>query len=117
MSNYVSSVTVEGDKYKQSIEQTDDDCSYEYKLENQEKGKEETYEFNLYDLNPKSIKLDISKNKINLNIVTKGKEKLITKYEEGGDLKYAKELDLKFDDLLSARIAQNTFIEIIEGCQ
>ena len=117
VSDYVSSVTVDEDKYKQSIKQTDDDCSYIYKLTNQEKDKEETYEFNLYDLNPQSIKLDISKNKINLNIVTKGKEKLITKYEEGGDLKYAKELDLKFDDLLSARIAQNTFIDIIDGCQ
>jgi hypothetical protein len=117
MSSYVSSVTVEDGKYKQSIDKTDDDCSYMYKLENQEKGEEETYEFNLYDLNPKSIKLDISKNKINLNVVTKGKEKLITKYEEGGDLKYTKEIDLKFDDLLSARIAQNTLRDIIKGCQ
>ncbi|MGK0317045.1 MAG: hypothetical protein ACI86M_003284 [Saprospiraceae bacterium] len=117
MSNYVSSVTVDDGKYDQSIEQTDDECSYMYKLENKEKGKEETYEFNLYDLNPKSIKLDISKNKINLNVVTKGKEKLITKYEEGGDLKYEKEIDLKFDDLLSARIAQNTLQELINSCQ
>jgi len=117
MSSYVSSVTVDNNKYEQSIDQTDDECSYIYKLENKEKGKEETYEFNLYDLNPNSVKLEISKNKINLNVVTKGKEKLITKHEEGGDLKYAKEIDMKFDDLLSARIAKNTFKDIIQGCQ
>ncbi len=65
-------------KMDQSIS-TEDDCSLIYTSSESEGDKSYTYEFNLYDLDSKRLSMKISKSKLQLDLNTNNKEKIITK--------------------------------------
>lgn len=105
------------DRYTQSLTPEEEKCSYAYSLYDNEKGEEQNYEFNMYDLNDKGIELKISGDKITLDIPTVRNEKVITRYDAKGELKYEKELEIMFEDLELARIAELTIQKAISGCK
>ena len=113
MDNLFSSQSI--NKMDQSIS-TEDECSVVFTSGQADGDKSFTYEFNLYDLDPKRLSMKISKSKLQLDLNTNNKEKIITKTNQDGKLEYANKITLDFDSLDNLRKAELTFIQLIGGC-
>jgi hypothetical protein len=104
------------EKMEQSIS-IEEECSVVYTSSQKDGEKSDTYEFNLYDLDPKRTNVKISRSKLQLELSTNNKEKIITKTNEDGKLEYTNKLTLSFETLDALRKAEMTFIEQINGCE
>ena len=77
---------------------------------------EEVFEFNVYDINGKRIKIDISGKKVGVSLVTKDSKDII-KYIEDGEPGFTDEFTIRFSNLETAKTAQATLKAIWEGCK
>ncbi|NNF34785.1 MAG: hypothetical protein HKN68_11775 [Saprospiraceae bacterium] len=102
-------------KMDQSIS-NEEECSVIYTSGDAEGDKSYSYEFNLYDLDSKRINMKISKSKLQLEVNTNNKEKIITKTNQDGKLEYTNKVILDFDNLDNLRKAELSFVQLIGGC-
>jgi hypothetical protein len=93
-----------------------DPCKITFTRIDTEKGKEEIFEFNLYDINGEKADIDISGSEVGLELETIGKEDII-KYYEDGDPGFKDDFTILFSDLESTKIARATFKSILETCR
>ncbi len=91
--------------YEQNIEFVEDNKSLKYQkvITGKKSSKEQLYEVNLSDLNPKSVKIKVSGKKIMVEISTNHMEKLIQYYKDGKIQSYQNKLDMPAPDIETAR--------------
>ena len=93
-----------------------DDCSWEVSLSKEDGNKTDNYEFNIYDIDPNRMNLKVSKSKLQLELNTNRKEKIITKTNDEGKLEYTNKITLNFDSLDHLRIGAMTIHQLIGSC-
>lgn len=76
------------------------------------KSVEYIYEFNLSDINPNSVKYDISGIELSINLITNFNSKVIKVYKDGETQSYSNSLNIYVPDIETAR----NFILAIEEC-
>ncbi|MBU8891141.1 MAG: hypothetical protein KOO66_00060 [Bacteroidales bacterium] len=99
-------VTLEGKVYNQLLERTsDNDNSLRLTLKeiNDKKNIELIYEFNLSDINPNSVKYDISGKELSVNMVSNYNTKVIKTYKDGEIQSYSNQMNIYVTDIESAR--------------
>ncbi|SNT12839.1 hypothetical protein SAMN05421640_2405 [Ekhidna lutea] len=110
-------VVIDDETFTQTFEQVDKSDPEKIKLtklEINEKGRtEEIYEFNLTDLNPKSIQFDIGYKTLAVDFETKFKEDIIKYYKDGKIENYQDDFELIFVDVEKARNIILVFNQII----
>lgn len=94
-----------------------DECSVIFTSSKADSDKSNSYEFNLYDLDSKRVKLNISGSKLQLELVTKNNEKIITRSNQDGKLEYVNKVVIEFDNITNLRTAGITLEELIVGCK
>jgi hypothetical protein len=93
------------------------DCQWQYiRTTEGKRPKEEIFEFNLYDLNPKQIQILTNKEVVLVRIPTIKQEKIINVYDND-EPAFTDELELRLFSLQDARRARATLIERITNCQ
>jgi len=104
--------------YVQSIEPLEDNI-IKYRLEKSstKKTDEIIYEFNLSDINPKLLNLEIKGNKIYVNFITNGKTKVINYYENAEVKPYISGFKIQFSDYEIAHNFVQAMIDVIEGAE
>ncbi len=108
-------VTVEGTVFNQELERiTEDNNKLRLTLREitEKKSTEYVYEFNLSDLNPNSLKYDISGKELSVNLITNYNTKVIKIYKDGEIQSYASEMNIYVTDIESAR---NVLLALKEG--
>lgn len=93
-----------------------DPCKITFTRIDTEKGEEEIFEFNLYDINGEKADIDISGSEVGLELETIGKEDII-KYYKDGDPGFENDVTILFSDLESTKIARATLKSILETCR
>jgi hypothetical protein len=93
-----------------------DECSLIFTSSKEDSDKSFTYEYNLYDLDAKRVKMNISGSKLQLELVTKNNEKIITRTNQDGKLEYVNKMVMDFDNITNLRTAGMTLEDLIKGC-
>lgn len=93
-------------------------CKWKFtRIETSEKKtQEELSEFNLYDLDPKQVNINVNGRMISIALRTKFNQKIISHYENGKP-SYIADLTFVMPDLESAKAAQATLKALIEDCK
>ena len=114
----VSEKTDVGLTQKLEFQSLDASCKWKFtRIETSDKkSKEEIFEFNLYDLDPKQVSISVVGRRITLEILTKYRQKIISRYENGKP-SYTSELTFVLSDIESAKVARETLMTLIEGCK
>jgi hypothetical protein len=103
----IPQVEVPGMIYKQNMEITaGSECNLKFIRVETPDGKgsvEYAYEFTAQDIDNKGSRVDVSGNLVKINLVTKGKQKLIKPYENGEVENFDDDLTIYADDVLVAR--------------
>lgn len=102
----ISDFTSAGDTYQSSLRsQTGDELIYDYILTKKDsKGSSTTvYTFNLADLDPYSVKLDVRGKSIGVQAGTERDQRFVTIMEDGEMKNYDDEIDFMLGDIDSAR--------------
>lgn len=94
-----------------------DECSLIFTSSKTDSDKSYTYEYNLYDLDSKRVKMKISGSKLQLELVTRSNEKIITRTNQDGKLEYVNKIVMDFDNITNLRTAGMTMEELIDGCK
>jgi hypothetical protein len=96
----------------------DSECKLVFtRLTEEKKGdEEEVFEFNVYDLNGKRIKIDISGKNVGIELVTKDGDDII-KYYEDGEPGFTDDFTIRFSNLQAGKTAQATLKAMWEGCK
>lgn len=98
-----------------------EDAECKWQLTTIKKGKksdtEETYEFNLSDLDPKAIDFKISGKKLGVEVYTKYKEKNIKYYKNGEPGDYKNNFLIDMDNVEKTREMIKTLKAEVEGCK
>ena len=111
---------VDDKKLDQKIEKVDDNtCKLKYTLkETDSKGTTEyMYEFMVQDIDPQNSKISVYGKELKINLVTKGKEKLIKPYKEGEPGNFVYDCDLYTDDIVTAKKILAAFQTLNEKCE
>lgn len=105
----------------QELDQADSDspCKWVYtRSEQGKKGTEDhTYEWNMYDLNPKSSTFKIQKDQAILVLKTKHNEDIIKYFNSDGKSEFVNEIIFTLPNVPDGKIAKQTAISLIEGCK
>ena len=82
----------------------------------EKKSKEQIFEFNLYDLDPRQVNIAVSGRTVSIELQTKYRQKIISRYEDGKP-EYGAEISLLLPDIESAKTARETLLALMEGCK
>ncbi len=95
-----------------------DKCKYKLSLSQAESKKtiETVLEFNLYDLDPAKVSIDVSGKTIGISALTLNKEKFINQTKDGKST-FVNEVNFKVSDVETAKKALVTFKSLVEGCK
>jgi hypothetical protein len=105
------------DKYMQTLAvEKGEPCTLIFTSHDEKKEKMSEYTFNLYDINPASIKANISKNNLTLQLQTLQKQKVITIVNEKGESKFTDKVGMLFGSVNALRSAKETLIEMVNSC-
>lgn len=95
----------------------ENDCTMELnQTENGKNTEEVIYEFNLYDLDPKSGKVIVKGTEVNVTFTTKGKEDIIQVLENNEEQTYTNTIVFFANDLASAKTILKGIQEAIAAC-
>ena len=111
---------INNNDFEQSLELLDgEDCKWNFtQLKITKKGSsEELYEFNLYDLNPKTVELEVKGKSVAVTVTTLRREEIIKNYSDGEELGYTKELTFKLTDIATAKAFAESLRQMINGCE
>lgn len=100
-------------------QEADDGCKLAFTLteDNGKKIRSELFEFNLYDLDPDDLGLQVKGKQVLVNLETKSKEKIINNYSDGEKLSYVNNFDMLLKDIPTAKNVVYTLKELIKACQ
>ncbi|MBR9923327.1 MAG: hypothetical protein GYB31_21045, partial [Bacteroidetes bacterium] len=103
----------------QSVEQMEGNpCKWAVEIiESGKKTQEDRYEFNLYDINPEKIDLQISGKRVLIRMETNDRAEIIQRYSNSEDLGYERDLSFEVKDVATAKILVATMKELMEGCE
>jgi hypothetical protein len=107
---------VSDEDVSQSLELLEDN-SCKWLLTVQDDDDENVYEFNLYDINPKSIELDISGDAVEIEFEAVGKNEIIKVYKNGEETGFTEDLTFEVADVLTGKTAVATLKALVEGCE
>ena len=98
---------------------TDEPCKVQLKLtENKGKKEEELLsEFNLYDLNPRSVEMEIKGKNVFIEAETVGKDEIIQQYKDDGKLSYQKTIQIPVRNIVVGKKFAASLRNLIEGCK
>jgi hypothetical protein len=119
LSSHLKKVETSGTEYEQKLEKLDD-CKLKFtRVETDSKGEstEYVYEFILTDIDAASSGLVVSSAKLYLNLVTKGKQKLVKTYKNGEAGNFVYDFDLFVDDVLVAKNMLGAFSTLMDSCK
>lgn len=116
--NHFSTNNPFDEKYNQSLSlENGAPCTLIFASHEAAKDKLEEYKFNLYDLNINSIRANILRDKLKLELQTQGKQKIITLTNEKGESKFTDKVEMLFGSVKALRIAKATLLEMAETCK
>lgn len=94
-------------------------CKWQFATtkEGKKESTEEIYEFNLYDLNPKTIDFKIAGKTLEVEIATLHSEKNIKYYKNGVPGDYKNKLHIEMEEVEKARQTMNALKVQIENCK
>ena len=109
--NYISSnlptVSTGTYRYDQTIELIDDDpCRIKFsviQVDSKEASAGYIYEFAIADINPGTVKLEVSGKEMTVQLETKGREKLIKPYKNGEPQNFDDDFEIFCNDVMVAR--------------
>lgn len=109
----ITEVTVEDKTYTQTIEIIEDLNKLKFILKEikDQDIKEYIYEFNLSDINPNTVKYDISGKELSISISTNYNSKVIKTYEDGEIKNYENQINIYVPDI---EIARNIILALKE---
>jgi hypothetical protein len=119
LSSHLKKIETSGTEYEQKLEKLDD-CKLKFtRVETDSKGEstEYVYEFILTDIDAASSGLVVSSAKLYLNLVTKGKQKLVKTYKNGEAGNFVYDFDLFVDDVLVAKNMLGAFSTLMDSCK
>ena len=94
-------------RYDQTIEMIDDDpCRIKFsviQLDSKESSTGFVYEFVMADINPGTVKLEISGKEMTVQLETKGRQKLIKPYKNGEPQNFDYDFEIFCNDVMVAR--------------
>ncbi len=98
--------------------QDNDKCKWKFtsNLSESKKSVESVSEFNLYDIDPKKIDIEVSGKTIGVTAYTLNKEKFI-KLTKDSKPSFSSEINLVLNDVEEAQKALATFKALVEGCK
>ena len=107
------------DDLQQTLEKTDDaECKWQFStVKSGKKEIEETYEFNLYDLDPKTVDFKISGKTLAVQVFTRNKEDNIKYYKNGEPGNYKDNFLIQMDHIEKAREMMAVWKAAMEGCE
>lgn len=114
----LSKIDTEDFAQNTELDESGEQCKI--KVSQTEKGRktdETVSTLNLDDLNAESVELKISGKEINVVAETQGKDKIIQIYENGKDLEYSDEIELRVADIVSAKQIKITLQNLINLCR
>jgi hypothetical protein len=117
----ITAVETAGVKQEQKIEQQESDvCKLKYtRSQTDSKGvtTEYSYDFILSDIDPGKSLINISGKEVQINLVTKEKQKLIKPYKNGEAGAFIYDFDIAANDVLTAKKILASFITLAKGCK
>lgn len=121
LSGNIQNIDLPDDQYEQKIEFKDEgNCKISFtRVETDSKGAsdEQIYEFNISDIHPGSSKFSVKGKIIEMNLVTRGNEKLIKPYKNGEAGDFEDDFVIYVDDILLAKKTLAAFAALSEGCK
>lgn len=82
---------------------------------NSKGGSEKVYEFNLSDINHRSVKYKVKGNELSVGFETNFRDKIIKYYKDGKIKNYVNGLEILFDDVETARNFRDGMIAVTKG--
>ncbi|MCK5137735.1 MAG: hypothetical protein KAR19_18260 [Bacteroidales bacterium] len=121
LSGNIQNIDLPDEQYEQKLEVKDEgNCKMSFtRVETDDKGAsdEYIYEFNIADIHPGSSELSVKGEIIEINLVTRGNEKLIKPYENGEAGNFVDDFAIYVDDVLLAKKTLAAFAALSEGCK
>lgn len=109
---------IENPKQELVLQEGGDKCKWKFTstVSESKKSLETVLEFNLYDLDPKKIEIDVSGKIVGVTGSTLNKEKFIKQSKEGKP-SFGNEVNFIINDIEDATKALATFKSLVEGCK
>ena len=121
LSGNIQKIDLPDEQYEQKLEVRDEgNCKMSFtRVKTDDKGAsdKQIYEFNISDINPGSSKFSVKGDIIEMNLVTRGNEKLIKPYENGEVGDFVDDFVIYVDDILLAKKTLAAFAALSEGCR
>lgn len=121
LSKEVEKISEVDPELTQTIEKSDPDapCKVRLKLtESTDKKSEEILsEFNLYDIDPRSIEMDVKGKDVLVVGKTVGKDEIIQQYKDNGKLTFQKEISIPVRNIAAGKKMEVSLRKLIEGCK
>jgi hypothetical protein len=120
INSHLKKIETSGIQYDQKLEKDNDNCKLKFtRVETDSKGvsTEYVYEFILSDIDPASSGLVVLSAKLYLNLITKGKQKLIKTYKNGEAGNFIYDFDLFVDDVLVAKNMLGALSTLLDSCK
>lgn len=107
-----------GDVAQTLAQETSNACKFSLSINTSTKkgAQEELYEFNLKDMDPRQVELNVSGKDVSVVLQTKGKQKLINYYKDGKPV-YVDKVAFGVADVAEGKVFRATFGALTEGCQ
>lgn len=118
-SKFIADIDVSSYTYKQSLEAVDDvPCKLQFTQvkSDKDKDKEVLYEFNLSDMNAKSIDFAVSGKELSVQLFAKNKEKVIKRYLGDEKSDYVNNVKIFMGDVEETRNLIGLFKALVEAC-
>ncbi len=121
LSGNIQNIDSPEEQYEQKLEVKDEgNCKISFtRAETDNKGAsdEYIYEFIVSDIYSGSSKLSVKRKIIEINLVTRGNEKLIKPYKNGEAGNFVDDFVIYVDDILLAKKTLAAFVALSEGCK
>lgn len=99
--------------------QSDESCKWIFTItEEGRRGQDiERYEFNLSDLNDKSVELGTKGDEVSVTLGTNYQERVITVYDEDGEVEYENEVSFPVSSIRAGKAFVGTIMQAIASCK
>lgn len=121
LNGHLGKIEIDGNVYDQKIEkQEDNNCKIKFtRVETDSKGAstEYVYEFIASDIDPANSGISVSGKELSVDLVTKGKQKLIKPYKNGEAGNFGYDLNITTDDVLLTKNILAAFSTLANNCK
>jgi len=121
LSGNIQNIDLPDDQYEQKLEVTDEgNCKMSFTrvaTDNKGASDEYVYEFIMSDIHPGNSKFSVKGKIIEINLVTRGNEKLIKPYKNGETGDFVDDFVIYVDDILLAKKTLAAFAALSEECK